>query len=290
MPSPRPDPDKTPLEVCVRRIHRRDLNRAWEFLKLCFRDVNRETVEYQRPRSKNRFLEVYEEEGIEQLLFEVRRSDRRLRRVRVRGHRRRQLDQRALLREARHAPALRRGARGAPRLSGARHRRRSCSSSSSTSRASAAAPTSSSRSRRTTRTRCASTARRSFYKLDAAIFLAQKVDTEPELLPPRKIVGRQRRRGSGRSRERRTSPGRRRHPRGRLRRLCPTSSRAPDLDEMRQALAPHLAHQHPGRNNFEGHRTERVYSLVGRHPLFAQLVEHPACSRCATGFLSPTIF
>src|SRR5512146_2740802 len=55
----------------VRRIHRRDLNRAWEFLKLVFRDVNRETVEYQRPRSKKRFLEVYEEEGVEQLLFEV---------------------------------------------------------------------------------------------------------------------------------------------------------------------------------------------------------------------------
>src|SRR5262249_44236973 len=42
-----------------------------EFLKLVFRDVNRETVEYQRPRSKKRFLEVYEEEGVEQLLFDV---------------------------------------------------------------------------------------------------------------------------------------------------------------------------------------------------------------------------
>ena len=55
----------------MRRIHRRDLNRVWEFLKLVFRDVNRETVEYQRPRSKKRFLEVYEEEGVEQLLFEM---------------------------------------------------------------------------------------------------------------------------------------------------------------------------------------------------------------------------
>jgi ribosomal protein S18 acetylase RimI-like enzyme len=64
---------RTPLpEVRVRRIHRRDLNRTWEFLKLCFRDVNRETVEYQRPRTKTRFLEVYEEEGIEQLLFETK--------------------------------------------------------------------------------------------------------------------------------------------------------------------------------------------------------------------------
>ena len=63
---------RTPPEVRVRRIHRRDLNRTWEFLKLCFRDVNRETVEYQRPRLKKRFLEVYEEEGIEQLLFETK--------------------------------------------------------------------------------------------------------------------------------------------------------------------------------------------------------------------------
>ena len=60
------------LLISVRRIHRRDLNRVWEFLKLVFRDVNRETVEYQRPRSKKRFDEVYEEEGIEQLLFEVK--------------------------------------------------------------------------------------------------------------------------------------------------------------------------------------------------------------------------
>jgi ribosomal protein S18 acetylase RimI-like enzyme len=57
--------------VRVRRMHRRDLNRVWDFLKLVFRDVNRETVEYQRPRSKKRFLEVYEEEGVAQILFEV---------------------------------------------------------------------------------------------------------------------------------------------------------------------------------------------------------------------------
>jgi len=59
------------VEVKVRRIHRRDLNRTWEFLKRVFRDVNRETVEYQRPRSKRQFQDVYDEEGIEQLLFTV---------------------------------------------------------------------------------------------------------------------------------------------------------------------------------------------------------------------------
>ncbi len=67
---PRKKAEPSP-SVRVRRIHRRDLNRAWEFLKLAFRDVNRETVEYQRPRTKGRFLEIYEEEGIEQLLFEL---------------------------------------------------------------------------------------------------------------------------------------------------------------------------------------------------------------------------
>jgi ribosomal protein S18 acetylase RimI-like enzyme len=67
---PAEQPDSDPV-IRVRRIHRRDLNRVWDFLKKVFRSVNRETVEYQRPRTKTRFLEIYEEEGIEQLLFEV---------------------------------------------------------------------------------------------------------------------------------------------------------------------------------------------------------------------------
>ena len=57
--------------LTVRHMTRRDINRVWDFLKISFREVNAETVEYQRPRSKHRFEEVYEEEGIEQLLFEV---------------------------------------------------------------------------------------------------------------------------------------------------------------------------------------------------------------------------
>ncbi|MEZ4366564.1 MAG: GNAT family N-acetyltransferase [Kofleriaceae bacterium] len=61
---------KAPV-IEVKRIHRRDINRVWEFLKRSFRAVNAETVEYQRPRSKKRFEEVYEEEGVQQLLFEV---------------------------------------------------------------------------------------------------------------------------------------------------------------------------------------------------------------------------
>lgn len=78
-PTPQPpatvDTPAAPFEVRVRRIHKRDLNRTWEFMKLVFRGVNKQTVEYQRPRSKERFLEVYEEDGIEQILFEVTKED-----------------------------------------------------------------------------------------------------------------------------------------------------------------------------------------------------------------------
>ena len=57
--------------IRVRRMHRRDINPVWEFLIRTFREVNRQTVEYQRPRSKQRFVEQYDDDGIEQLLFEV---------------------------------------------------------------------------------------------------------------------------------------------------------------------------------------------------------------------------
>ena len=66
----------TGIELHVRRMHRRDINRVWQFLKMVFRDVNRETVEFQRPRHKKRFVETYEDEGVEQLLFEINRGEK----------------------------------------------------------------------------------------------------------------------------------------------------------------------------------------------------------------------
>ncbi|MBS1212415.1 MAG: acetyltransferase [Proteobacteria bacterium] len=77
MPVKETSPEQSPPteeehELRVRRIHRRDLNRVWEFLKLVFRDVNRETVEYQRPRLKQHFFDIYEKDGIEQLVFELK--------------------------------------------------------------------------------------------------------------------------------------------------------------------------------------------------------------------------
>jgi len=67
---------KTGIELHVRRMHRRDINRVWQFLKMVFRGVNRETVEFQRPRHKKRFVETYEDEGVEQLLFEINRGEK----------------------------------------------------------------------------------------------------------------------------------------------------------------------------------------------------------------------
>jgi len=54
---------------------------------------------------------------------------------------------------------------------------------------------------------------------------------------------------------------------------------------MRAALVPHLQRELYGRNDFEGHRTERVYSLVGVAPIFADLVEHPRILAICDAFL-----
>src|SRR4051794_5422112 len=176
--------------VRVRRIHRRDLNRVWEFLKLVFREVNRETVEYQRPRSKKRFLEVYEEEGVEQLLFEVKEgakadicgyaecafeitgTDNWMNERYFEKH-----DMRPLFVEelAVHPGYQGRGIGGfileqlehLARVRGCTHLVLEVAENNM---------------------RALSFYRkRSFYKLDAAIFLAKKVNAEDELPPPRKL-------------------------------------------------------------------------------------------------------
>jgi ribosomal protein S18 acetylase RimI-like enzyme len=177
---------KDTLEVRVRRIHRRDLNRAWEFLKLVFRDVNRETVEYQRPRSKRRFLEVYSSEWIEQLVYEVNgeivgysecafeaTGDDNW--VNPRWFEKRGMRPLFVEELAVHPDYQGRGV-GSFIMEQLQHlaRTRGCThlvlevaenneSALSWYRA------------------------RNFYKLDAAIFLAQKVPGEPDLLPPRRI-------------------------------------------------------------------------------------------------------
>lgn len=173
-------------EIRVRRIHRRDINRTWEFLKLVFRDVNRETVEYQRPRSKNRFAEVYEDDEGEQLLFEIDKeivgyaecsfeatgSDNWVnpRYFDNRGMRPLYVDELAV-----HPSYQGRGI-GAFMLDQLQHlaRLRGC-----THLVLEVAENNKSALRWYRK--------RNFFRLDAAIFLAQKVPAEPDLLPPRRL-------------------------------------------------------------------------------------------------------
>jgi ribosomal protein S18 acetylase RimI-like enzyme len=179
------------VEVRVRRIHRRDLNRTWEFLKLVFRDVNRETVEYQRPRSKHRFLDVYDDDEAEQLVFEVEgeivgyaectfeisgATDNWLnqRYFDKRNMRPMFVDELAV-----HPKMQGRGVgrfmieqlQHLARLRGCTHLVLEVAENN--------------------RDALAFYRHRGFYKLDAAIFMAQKVVSEPELLPPRLLKTRE---------------------------------------------------------------------------------------------------
>lgn len=178
------------VEVRVRRLHRRDLNRTWEFLKLVFRDVNRETVEYQRPRSKKRFLDIYEEDEAEQLLFESDNevvgyaectfeissgSDNWLnpRYFDKRDMRPMFVDELAV-----HPRMQGRGVGGfmidqlqhLARLRGCTHLVLEVAENN--------------------RDALTFYRHRGFQKMDAAIFMAQKIDSAPDLLPPRKLKGR----------------------------------------------------------------------------------------------------
>jgi ribosomal protein S18 acetylase RimI-like enzyme len=184
------EPGASP-EVRVRRIHRRDLNKAWEFLKLVFRDVNRETVEYQRPRTKSRFLEVYDLEDVEQLLFEVTSeggddqivgyaecafevsgSDNW---INLRYFEKREMRPLFVEELAVHPDYQGRGV-GSFMLEQVEHmaRVRGCT------HLVLEVAENNDNALKFYRTR-------SFYKLDAAIFLAKKVPVEAELLPPRKL-------------------------------------------------------------------------------------------------------
>jgi ectoine hydroxylase-related dioxygenase (phytanoyl-CoA dioxygenase family) len=48
-----------------------------------------------------------------------------------------------------------------------------------------------------------------------------------------------------------------------------------ELAELRDALAPYEADRRMGRNDFEGERTVRVYSLAAKGDAFLRLAEHP---------------
>jgi ribosomal protein S18 acetylase RimI-like enzyme len=217
-----PGPD---LVVSVRRLHRRDLNRTWEFLKRVFRDVNRETVEYQRPHSKRRFLETYEEEDTDQLLFETRQGAR----WEIVGYAEcaseptgsdswinpryfEKRDMRPLFVEelAVHPDYQGRGV-GAFVLDQLEHlaRVRGCTH--------LVLEVAENNGDALTFYR-----RRSFHKLDAALFMAKKVATEDELLPPRKVG---RRRASAATSPQAATPAARARAPGSVSRPTPRRSR-----------------------------------------------------------------
>jgi ectoine hydroxylase-related dioxygenase (phytanoyl-CoA dioxygenase family) len=47
------------------------------------------------------------------------------------------------------------------------------------------------------------------------------------------------------------------------------------IDSVRAALRPYLEREQAGRNNFEGHKSNRIYALLNKSPVFAELVAHP---------------
>jgi ectoine hydroxylase-related dioxygenase (phytanoyl-CoA dioxygenase family) len=60
-----------------------------------------------------------------------------------------------------------------------------------------------------------------------------------------------------------------------------------EISSFRNALNPYLQGQHYGRNRFEGLRTQRVYALLAKDPLFAEVVAHPRVLRLLDALLEP---
>ena len=60
-----------------------------------------------------------------------------------------------------------------------------------------------------------------------------------------------------------------------------------ELTEVRRDLGPELDADRKGRNDFEGVRTQRVYSLVARGQVFERLVEHPLVLAICDALLLP---
>jgi ectoine hydroxylase-related dioxygenase (phytanoyl-CoA dioxygenase family) len=62
---------------------------------------------------------------------------------------------------------------------------------------------------------------------------------------------------------------------------------AAEIEALRSALQPYLDLELEGRNDFEGERTRRVYSLVGRGRAFENTAQHPAVLEFMDSQLEP---
>lgn len=61
-----------------------------------------------------------------------------------------------------------------------------------------------------------------------------------------------------------------------------------EVQAIRDALDPYLDGGKSGRNDFEGFRTNRVYAMLAKSPVFADLVLHPLALAFAEAELGPT--
>lgn len=63
---------------------------------------------------------------------------------------------------------------------------------------------------------------------------------------------------------------------------------ADELDAYREILNAHMTHSPTGRNVFEGTKSHRLYALLAKSPLFANMIQHPLAMAFAEHFLGPT--
>ena len=69
--------------------------------------------------------------------------------------------------------------------------------------------------------------------------------------------------------------------------IIPQLLPAAQVQGIRDALAPHLRGQLPGRNDFEGFESERVYALLAKSQVFADLAAHPLVLDVCEDVLGP---
>lgn len=60
-----------------------------------------------------------------------------------------------------------------------------------------------------------------------------------------------------------------------------------EIAAQRAALQPHLEADIQGRNDFEGLKTNRVYAMLGKDPIFADLITHPLALAFVEADLGP---
>ena len=69
--------------------------------------------------------------------------------------------------------------------------------------------------------------------------------------------------------------------------ILPRLLPAAEVQRIRDALAPWLQGKLPGRNDFEGYRSERVYALLAKSPVFADLAAFPLVLDVCEAVLGP---